>query len=458
MAVMPDRILRRLRAQTGQTAAEYMGILLIVSVIIVALASSEVGGKIRDGVFDAICRIAGGECGDGPGGATADGRPPLSECVRSSSQRGIAGSVKVAVVELGGGVTGIKEVRADGSVKVTIKANARAGLKFGGPGAEVEAGGTAAGAGATTRITGNGEYGRSWTFDSGEDADRFVDDVKKKVSAIANPLPNAPFTDDDADIELPPHGETTYAGGVEVRTKGKFGGGTGYEGNLGVGGGATFNEDPNSPDFGDKTYYFEVAGGGSLQGSGRGAEASGLFAMGGGVQGTTRIALTYDKDGKEKSLKVIGTLDATATAELTRTLKGQDLTGFLASAKEAGRAGNGEAGGRMIFTADLDLRKPENLAAAQAFVTGRGADGRPVPRTDAAVGLYDRFKDDARMNARFYGVTKSRTGGEVDLGVFGVSGEVTTEDAQLLDAYYRDPNGGGFGGFQQWEDCVRSQV
>jgi hypothetical protein len=60
-------------------------------------------------------------------------------CVTNSSQRGLAGAVKIFFVEIGGGVQAIKEIRADGSVKITIKGNAEAGLEFGAPGAEVDA-------------------------------------------------------------------------------------------------------------------------------------------------------------------------------------------------------------------------------------------------------------------------------------------------------------------------------
>ena len=39
---------RRLCAQAGQTAAEYMGLLLVISVIIAAVATTTVGTQIRD--------------------------------------------------------------------------------------------------------------------------------------------------------------------------------------------------------------------------------------------------------------------------------------------------------------------------------------------------------------------------------------------------------------------------
>jgi len=60
--------MNRLRRQEGQTAAEYMGILLVVSVIIVALATSDIGTKVKDLVYAQIDKIAGGGGGAPAGG------------------------------------------------------------------------------------------------------------------------------------------------------------------------------------------------------------------------------------------------------------------------------------------------------------------------------------------------------------------------------------------------------
>jgi Flp pilus assembly pilin Flp len=53
-------LVERGREQRGQTAAEYMGVLLLVSVIIAALVASPVGGWIADGVEKIVQEIAGG--------------------------------------------------------------------------------------------------------------------------------------------------------------------------------------------------------------------------------------------------------------------------------------------------------------------------------------------------------------------------------------------------------------
>jgi hypothetical protein len=52
------------RQERGQTAAEYVGVLLLVAVIVAAIASSGIGSAIADGVGGAVCRIAEQPCAD----------------------------------------------------------------------------------------------------------------------------------------------------------------------------------------------------------------------------------------------------------------------------------------------------------------------------------------------------------------------------------------------------------
>ena len=50
----------RLSEQRGQTAAEYMGILLFVAVVIGALIAANVDGAIAEAANDMVKKIAGG--------------------------------------------------------------------------------------------------------------------------------------------------------------------------------------------------------------------------------------------------------------------------------------------------------------------------------------------------------------------------------------------------------------
>jgi hypothetical protein len=217
-----------------------------------------------------------------------------------------------------------------------------------------------------------------------------------------------------------------------------------------VGVGAIYNEDEDSPNYGDKTYFFEIGGG--LEASASAGPPESLVDLGLGGDVKVRLAVTYDKNGQPKKALVIGQLDVTGTGAIALEDKSKDLDDLLKGLTKVKAGGSSSAGGRAIFTADLDLRDSANLAAFNAFKDGRDpVTGEPLSRFDAGVDLFDRFNEDATLNARFYTVTNDDVSAGFDAGIFGVEGEYTSEDATLVDAYYRPPD--GIGGFQEWEEC-----
>jgi hypothetical protein len=58
-----------MRGQRGQTAAEYLGGLLVVGVIIAALATTNLGAQIAQSMHSLVCTIAAQDCGDPPANA-----------------------------------------------------------------------------------------------------------------------------------------------------------------------------------------------------------------------------------------------------------------------------------------------------------------------------------------------------------------------------------------------------
>src|SRR4051794_36271421 len=65
----PAPTVARVRGERGQTATELLGMLLVVSVIVGAVATSQAGAVIKRESRRIVCEIAGGEC------ATAQAAP-----------------------------------------------------------------------------------------------------------------------------------------------------------------------------------------------------------------------------------------------------------------------------------------------------------------------------------------------------------------------------------------------
>ena len=64
------RHMRRFRHEAGQTAAEYMGVLLVVSVIIAAVSTTGIGKEITGKMSELVGFIASGKDGKQAGNAT----------------------------------------------------------------------------------------------------------------------------------------------------------------------------------------------------------------------------------------------------------------------------------------------------------------------------------------------------------------------------------------------------
>ena len=410
-----------LKREHGQTSAEYLGALLLVSVVIAAMALTDAGSRIEYHARILVCKIAGGtNCEAESGNPDA---PALTQCITRSSDKSIQGSVKVLVFKLEGGVEGVYRVAADGTTWVTLKANAGAGLEFSTPG--VEAGTDEVQASSPKgefSVTGRGEFARTWKFRSEDDAHDFINHMVDKVVALADPIPN--FLQGADDYDPPDQDSDTIYGGVNV-SGGVSGGGASASGGVEAGLGAQFYAN------GDKTYFFRAKA--NVKG--------GYESFGASGGGTITIGVTYDKNGNEKSMTVLGVGDVAGGLQLT----GDGLTGVMKAI-----SGTAQAGKRVEFQSTLDLTKPENRRAARAFLDGRDpVTGEPVDLATATSQLYHRFDVDAPTNVRLYDLSQTDVGVDVDGSVLGFSAQYASHDANLTDAWF-DP---GPGGFQQWYDC-----
>jgi hypothetical protein len=412
-----------LKRQDGQSSAEYLGALLLVSVVIAAVALTDLGPRIEYHARILVCKIGGGtDCEATSGNPDA---PALTQCVTRSSDKSIQGSVKVLVFKLEGGVEGVYRVAADGTTWVTLKANAGAGLEFSTPG--VEAGSdemTASSPKGEFSVTGRGEFARTWKFGSEDDAHDFIDHMVDKVVAEADPIPN--FLQGADDYDPPDQDSDTIYGGVSASGS-VSGGGASASGGIEAGLGAQYYAN------GDKTFFFRA----------KGNVKAGVEGFGGGGDATITVGVTYDKDGHEKSMTVLGVGNVAGGIDI----QGDGLTGVLKGIAAHGAA---QTGKRVEFQSTLDLTDPENRRAARAFLDGRDpVTGEPVDLGTATSNLYDRFDEDAPTNVRVYDLDQTEVGVDVDGSVFGFSAQYASHDANLSDAWF-DP---GPGGFQHWYDC-----
>lgn len=85
--------------QAGQAAAEYLGALLLVSVVVAVLVKSGVGGQIAGALDRAVCEIAGGDCeGDAGSGPDVAGpeAPTVNPNLTSLERQALLGAPKDA--------------------------------------------------------------------------------------------------------------------------------------------------------------------------------------------------------------------------------------------------------------------------------------------------------------------------------------------------------------------------
>lgn len=75
-----------LSAQRGQTAAEYLGLLLVVAALVGILAGSDIGDRLSGAVRDAVCRVSG-SCDAGARAGRDTGSPRPGDAGRNAGSR-----------------------------------------------------------------------------------------------------------------------------------------------------------------------------------------------------------------------------------------------------------------------------------------------------------------------------------------------------------------------------------
>lgn len=421
--------------QAGQASLEYTGVLAVLAVVLTVAVATAAGGAgvlngVVRGVERAICRVTGDDC------LAAE----LEACtVRSGETAGRLG-LKLAFVELGGGLALLREELSDGTVDVTLVEGYDGATSAGiGASAGVRVGGERIGGGAMAQAQLLVRLGRRTVWHRPDDAtaDRLVRDLREELAlgAVERVIPVV---------------------GRDVR---RLAGLVGLDGGkvpradvVGFGAGAEGLVQAELPRAVELHAGLAASVGGTRdRRTGRRTlvlaldAASGLTlarAVGGG--GVARgvaptVVLTFDRDGTPLELAVA--LAATGQAPVAGLPPG---------------AAAGKPGDRVEVTARLDLRRPGNRTAYDALLTGLTPRG--VRGLAGAVAVLGRqLETAARRDVVRHGVDAATYGADAQAALaarLGGSVEVSRTTSTLRDAWTR-PAGGTW---QRRTDCLGGAV
>lgn len=177
----------------GSSLVEWGAALLVIAAILVALAGATLPRTVTDGVVSAICEVftAGtGDCGVPGEGSQADPNEAFrpDSCDAATSVRNGEVSLAVSIPETPIRIRGAEDLvftqttNSEGQVTVTAVNGQSGGVQIaspeGTPGDNSSAGGSA---GVNLRLA----AGDGWVFDNQEEADEFIDDIRRRAIAEA---------------------------------------------------------------------------------------------------------------------------------------------------------------------------------------------------------------------------------------------------------------------------------
>ncbi|MQA83304.1 MAG: hypothetical protein GEV03_01405 [Streptosporangiales bacterium] len=435
---------------SGQNTLEHMGLAVLVAVVVVlALASAPALRDLAGNFTQAVCRVVSAV---GGGGGCAGSLPPEARpheyyrpdaCLVSSSANTYGATGAIAVVTVGKEVSFLVERMSDGTVKVTAVQAGSAGLEAG-IGAGINAGkvfrfGAEANVGGDVTLS----YGDTWVFESQDEADNFIGDIKEQAAidaakdtgllglgahaydAVAGPdLPSPTITREEVSGEL---GADASAGLGLGRANRNSSGGEGE---------GSWNAGPNV------NAGVELTGNGSIviEHDHSNHTVAKIYELGGGGEAGAQVPTKFGGVEGERAgaMKVIRKEDGTLVG-----------VQFVQSS-----AVNGEA---TVTTTNLPITNPEQRRIAEGWLASHN-DGattlrltwddmaqttEPGPDADEfAHLLYDearvtRAEYDSSVDPAEFGA-EAKLGLQLGLNVYHESAEQDLNSAQYLGA----PRGG----------------
>jgi hypothetical protein len=403
-------------SQRGQAGLEYVGVLLLVTVILGAVAlvadASGVPASVHHQMLRALCIVRGGDC--------EQDRMP---CPVALDRREDVAGVRILVFRVGGDKTIVREERSDGTIAVTVAYGRQTGFEVGQGvrfAISVGHGGIGLGGELTASAVATRERGYTWLVRSPRAADAIVarlggtrGRLEREVAAGRVPAPDVSYG----------HDGFAVAGNL-VRS------GPGAGGLL-----ALSSEDVAGTRVdartGRRTFYVQRTVDGSL------SLTAGRGGLTGARRARERYAVTYDRDGRPVDLMVMTTGRYRVSTDLPVRL--QPAVALLSTPTGHARM--------YVEETHLDLSDPDNLSAARGFLD-QLRHPRAVgfgPAVTAADDLRRRLDVAGVVHARAYDADERRYGVQGSIGVEGlrIGGEAsrTLEDSHLVAATTRGLDG-----------------
>jgi len=399
----------------GQAGVDYVGVLLLVTVVLGAVAlvadASGVPQAVDHQLLRALCIVRGGEC--------EQDRAP---CPVATDRRKDAMSARILVFRIGEDKTVVREERSDGTIAITVAYGQEAGLQAGEGvhvGLSLGRAGLSLGGELTASAVASRERGYTWLLHGARAADALVArlrlsrrELDRRIAAGRMPAPALRYGQ----------------GGLAVNGKLSRGGAVG--GSLGLSSQDVAGTRTDART-GRTTFYVQRSADGSLSLTHSG---TGTTAARGDRE---RYAVTYDASGRPVDLMVMTTGNFRISLDLPNRL--QPAAGLLSIPTSHGRT--------YVEETHLDLTDPESLRLAGAFLR-QVRHPAPAALGDAvavAAALRRRLDDVGVVHARTYDADERRYGADVSVGIDGVQlgGAVsrTREDTHLVAATTRGLDG-----------------
>jgi hypothetical protein len=400
--------------ERGQANVEWLGAMLVVVALVAAVVL--VAPRLAPTIGCKLAEVISGEAG---ACAEEEQRAEQPPCVVSDREGRVKASLTVFSVKGGGDVRALVQERSDGTVWVTLSGGGNLGLELGPPAgakASLEGFGRDIGGGADAKagVSFTGEAGGTWRFDDRAAADEFLEIVRNRardgaISAGGGPIAGglwelSPF-DEDRDVRAP---DVVYGqAGIQGSAKADAGNLAAY-GSVGADGSAVLGA-RHDRETGETTVFLQVKGNATLNAN------LGLDGVAGQAEGDVQLAVTYGRDGEPRSARILARGAYGGDADLGAAYKGitpeqwrQDPKGFLKSIGFGAASLDGRRGELQL---DLDLTDASNRRAYEDFLRDPAL---------GAVGLADRFVQDAAGQVRVYDQSRDRVGGSASGSLFDI--------------------------------------